>query len=693
MTDWAEYLIVSDLQVADFDDWTEGEIQYLIDILNGQMTPAAVPSGRAKEKAEELKPGDLATLLEAKASKSEIRIITPFNIERFLNEHGFIAERWIEMKGEQTVVKVHFSDGETKLIFDEVCNIIVLPDKITIPGIEMPKLVVHSLFARLASLLASFLKVDSSNTETKGQCLPSVQFLSFTQCGMKTVLNDNQIRTITTMSFFKNYPICNSLELAHMFMVRLNAMQPSDALMFIHLILTRLFPNMFLSRNVEKVAISKVAPDFAKAFRPYPPAIQRLLKKAMMDKKGLDMPVDSPYLPQRLSAGIPVLTSSVKQVTLDVLLEYIPKARAARGEDMQNSSAFTSDYIFGGFHNKRYILAETLAHIVAVVYKKYPRIGIKAKKSVLDIVCAISKSFPDVVFYVEGQPLNTKDVARFPRVFTKPTLDACEELLLIDLDLPPLVPKGSKEVATTAIAGWDIAVKRKVALYMDRLKADACIIASRVYDSIKNMWAYSYASHSLAGYYSTFDWAQVASPTMQKQLAPITVDFTVKSLPEDPKVTAFWMKSYRINKCRTFYALTLSGVQGLMAWADPGEKEVVYRYLTNYYREYTTEGEGVENLTPAEIALNDDAELHVSDEGIVAHDKVDDPALMKISVKKSAPSSTSGSQTNLPVTTQSAPVAKEKAKEKVKLKAVAPPVADEELEMIGMGGDVFGADS
>jgi hypothetical protein len=72
MTSWNTYFEASDLVVTDFEDWSEGEIQYLIDKLQGTVTPSSIGSARAIQKVDLLKLGDYNTLREALVAKSVI---------------------------------------------------------------------------------------------------------------------------------------------------------------------------------------------------------------------------------------------------------------------------------------------------------------------------------------------------------------------------------------------------------------------------------------------------------------------------------------------------------------------------------------------------------------------------------------------------------------------------------------------
>jgi hypothetical protein len=577
-----------------------------------------------------------------------------------MNEKGFKADRVVQHKAGVTCNLVIFSDFDSEIEFTEVGGIIQLPHKFELKGHEVPQIYNDPLLARVSSLLASFLSVDTSATEKKGTCQPTVQFSQFTQCGMKTVMDDNQLRSIILNPFFKGYPICNALELAHHFMVRLAGLDKIECVMFIHLILTKLFPTLFVRSKVGKTYVSMVAQDYLTAFKAYPEPIRVQLQQAIAKGQGVNIPLEGPgseYLPKRLVRGIPITVGMVKTVTLDVLLEYIAKCRAARGEDLQNSSAFTSDYTFGGFHTKRYILAEVLSHLIAVL-GKYHKIVINAKKSMLDVVCAIAKIFVNHVFYVRGQALAPKDVARFPNVHTITTIFNCADCLVIDMELPPLVSKGKRDTALSITRGWDDDVKERVALYRS-LKAAAVVVAGRLYYEIPGLFAYSYFPHSLSGYYSTVDWATVVGDDLRSQLKPLIADFTPSG--EGGKTCAFWTKSYNINRNRTFYALTLSGMDGIMSYErvspplevedGKGGKTVIpavkeRRYLTSYYRPYVGEAETTEGLLPAEIQLVNGVEPNEDDKKYVKDDM--SAGLAHLTMVDVSPSSTAAPFVSIP---------------------------------------------
>lgn len=646
MADTYDYFLVSDVQVSDFDDWSVGEIQYVIDKLEGVVSQSSVPSSRAVAVLGRIKQGDLSTLQEARAGKREIRVITPFNLEQFMRNHFYFPSRYVEGKGVKTKVIVEFADENNKVIFEEIAGIMQLPSNLRLEGVDMPKIVSNPLFARMAAFLSSFVRVDNSNTEAKGTCRSSVTFLSFKQCGMRTELTDSSINTILGHVFFKGYPICNGLELAHHFMLRLAQMKPTDAVFFIQLVLTRLCPSIFDTQKLGITAISAVKPMFKDCFVPYPPALVSLIVQEYAVKYRIDMDMDSPFLPQRLSRGIPLVVGTIKNVTLDAILEYIPKARVARGEDLENSSAFTSDYVFGGFHDKRYILAEILAHIVRIVRNNYQVIVVVAKKSVLDIVCSISKITPHVIFYVVGPAMTDKNKGRFPNVKTLNVLHSCSGGLVIDMGLPELVSKGSRDSADVLLADYKDSVANRLSYYRT-LNAKEVILAARQYMPLKDFFSYSYFPHSLSGFYSTFDWKECKTDVLL-ELKPITVNWALKvdmaTKEAVPGAYEFYELSYLINKRRTFYALTLSGVDGLMAFtnvisvvddtlsavasADGKDAKVAPKllerkqYLTNFYREYSGEKDIIELESPGQLSLLGDVGESTSDEQLVQDDVV-----------------------------------------------------------------------
>lgn len=321
----------------------------------------------------------------------------------------------------------------------------------------------------------------------------------------------------------------------------------------------------------------------------------------------------------------------------------------------------------------------------------------------LDLICSLSKVFVNTVFYVLGQPLNVKDTARFPNVKTMQVPTSYDGAMVIDLDLPPLLAKGNREQAVKVIEGFDVHVLDKIRLYCQKMHAGDCIIASRVYEAIPKTFAYSYMPHALAGFYSTVDWATMARPELLPQLRPITVNWTDRATGKEPRSTQFWNKSYKINRDRTFYALTLSGVQGLMSWEDKvpdptQEGKFVFkrRYLTNFYKEYTGEQETVEQLTPAEIALTEEAEEHRSDDAIVSDDILDLKELADLTFIEDVPSSTMSSVGKLPSSTDVEkttllPIPKSGTSTPKKEVKAGKPVVKEEIEMLGAGsGNPFG---